>query len=81
MKNGGTFYFLSSMVGFAVGMIVGGIVSAVDFKDLLHDAGIERLKPHEIRVDGKITTNWVEIVWRNDSKCIENPNLHGGSEK
>ena len=68
MKGCGKICILSSMVGFAVGMLVGGIMSAKDFKDLLHDAGIERLKPHEIRVDGKITTNWVEIVWLNERK-------------
>ena len=68
MKGCGKICILSSMVGFVVGIIVGGIISLVDLIDSLHDAGIERLKSHEIRVDGKITTNWVEIVWLNERK-------------
>ena len=55
--------------GMATGLLVGvSVANAIskDYMKKLNSAGIKELRTHSVVVNGKVSTNWVEIVWMDD---------------
>ena len=57
-----TLFTLGGAFGLLVGFSAANAI-ARDCMRKLHSVGIEELRTHSVVVNGKVSTNWVEIVW------------------